>query len=775
MACAMLPMAATARAAEPPDRPPSGGGAARELLVEVELNGERQAPAIIAVDTDGRIAMLATDFAKLRFKAPPPAAIISRDGERAVLLGAIDGITFSLDERRSTLVITARPEVFEVTELSAEREPAPPLTPTPPGGFLNYDASVERSGGRTLAGGVFEAGVFGRYGVGLASALVRNDAANEFVRLDTAWVKDFPDRLATLRIGDSLSVPGAWGRSIRFGGIQFGTNFATQPYFVRFPLQAVSGEAVLPSTVDVIVNGVPTASRQVPAGPFRIDDVPTITGAGEIQVVVRDVLGREQVSVLPYYTPLALLRPGLQDYFLELGKVRQNFGIESNDYGRTVGSAGYRRGITRRFTAEVRGEFADDYEGSETGRHASAGLAGAYLVGDFGVANAAVAGSTSDQGSGGLYSVGFARQARVLTFAVQSTWTSPGFRQIGLLNGQPAPRNLTFASVGVYTGRTGTVSFGYGLRDERNDERRQTYTLSYSLSFGRWGSLFATATDTRSGASTSRAVFLTYTVPLGNLTSASLGWSRALTGGNSELVGTLQRSPPLGEGWGYLLQGTDTHRAYANAVAKTRYGDALAEVRYSNGDTAYRAGAAGALVSFGRSVYATRPVTSSFAVVEVPPFPNVRVYQDNQLIGRTAEDGTILLPTLRPYERNPIRIDQRDLPLTARVDALEVEAVPQFKSGVLVSFPVGREVGALLKVRRPNGQPPPAGAVARIVGRDGTFPVAPDGELYLTGLGETARVVVRWHDGQCELDVERLAGDEPVPDLGTRTCREPAR
>jgi len=56
---------------------------------------------------------------------------------------------------------------------------------------------------------------------------------------------------------------------VRFGGVQFGTNFSTQPMLVTTPLLAAHGEAVVPSTVDVFVNGRPVASESVPPGPFR--------------------------------------------------------------------------------------------------------------------------------------------------------------------------------------------------------------------------------------------------------------------------------------------------------------------------------------------------------------------------------------------------------------------------------------------------------------------------------------------------------------------------
>jgi outer membrane usher protein len=777
VALAALIASPQARGAEPPDPAPAVAGT-QELLVEIDVNGLRVGAAAIAIGAGRRVFVPEADYRRLRLRPPPTAAIVTLDGERAVALDAIAPVSYTLDERKLTLSVTAPPEAFEISDFDAARRAAPKLSPTAPGAFLNYDAAAERSGGFNRYGGLLELGVFGDYGVGLASAVARDDGTNrDVVRLETSWVKDFPERLATLRMGDAIGVPGAWGRAVRFGGVQFGTNFATQPYLVRFPLQTISGEAALPSTVDLLVNGVPTATQSVPSGPFRISDVPTITGAGEIRVVVRDVLGREQVTVLPYYTPQALLRQGLADYAVEAGKIRRNFGIESNDYGRAFGVGTYRYGFTDAFTAEARGEYVASGDGvaGSAGSAGTLGLGGAYLVGDFGVATAAAAASNSDRGTGALYSLGFFRQGRVVTFGAQTTLTTSRFTQLGLPENVPAPRNVTLASVGVNTGRTGSVAFGYGLADDRQEPRREIYTLSYSLSFGRWGSLFASASETRTDGGSTRALFLTYTIALGPLTSASVAWTRPGGGADPELVGTLQRSPPLGEGFGYLLQATDAGRGFANGTVKTRYGDAFAEARYGDGETAYRGGVVGSVVALGGSVFATRPMTSSFAVIEVPDFPNVRVYQDNQLVGRTSEAGTLLLPTLRPYEANPVRVDQRDLPLGARVDALEVQAVPGFRSGVLVKFPVGRSYGAVMKVERADGKPPPAGAAARIDDAGRPFIVAPDGELFLSGLTKAARIVVRWRDGACEFRLDAITGDDPLPDLGTRFCREPVQ
>ncbi len=85
---------------------------------------------------------------------------------------------------------------------------------------------------------------------------------HSFVRLETTLTHDFPSSLATLRLGDTISVPGSWADAVRFAGLQWGSNYGIRPDLVTTPLLAVTGTAVLPSTVDVFVNGKAVGSSQ---------------------------------------------------------------------------------------------------------------------------------------------------------------------------------------------------------------------------------------------------------------------------------------------------------------------------------------------------------------------------------------------------------------------------------------------------------------------------------------------------------------------------------
>src|SRR5204862_86830 len=96
---------------------------------------------------------------------------------------------------------------------------------------------------------------FNEYGVFTSSLLAPQlGSPRDWVRLDSTFAVDYPEKLTSLRLGDTLSRPGTWGRPIRLGGLQYGTNFNVQPGFIRQPVLEAAGSATLPSTVDLFVN-----------------------------------------------------------------------------------------------------------------------------------------------------------------------------------------------------------------------------------------------------------------------------------------------------------------------------------------------------------------------------------------------------------------------------------------------------------------------------------------------------------------------------------------
>lgn len=739
--------------------------APEELLLQVDVNRQQLNQTVVVLRSDKRLFVAREDLARWRLRVPEAAPLVHQ-GIEYYPLDALPAATFQLDESRQTLTVAAAPQAFTETRAALRgTTPSDPILPGP-GGFLNYAVSIADTEFETRRTGIFEAGVFSRYGV-LTSTLLASEleSTSSWVRLESTYTIDDPERRTSLRLGDSVTRPGAWGLPVRFGGVQYGTKFATQPGFIPFPLLSALGQAALPSTVDVFVNNALITRRSVPPGPFSVTDIPVVTGGGDMRVVVRDILGREQVFTQPFYGSTALLRRGVADYSFELGALRESFGLRSADYGEALAVGTYRRGLSDELTGELRGEGAESAS--------SAGVSLAARAGLIGVFNASLAASRSEHQTGGLAGAGFEHSAGPFSAALQTVHASRDFRQAGMLEGELARRRQSFANVGVQLGFLGSVSLTHARQDFYDREDLKVSTVAYNVPVPGVGQFGVSAIHS-SGASGGDALFATLAIPLGEATSASLGYerTRASAGGSDRAAAaSLQRSLPLGDGYGYRLRVRDED-LYGSYALRTRTGTyELEAARPEGGSTATRLTAAGAVGTVGGYAFLSRDITDSFGVVRVADFPEVRVLHDNQVIARTDSQGYAVLPRLRAYDRNPIAVDSRDLPFDASLGALRLHATPYYRSGVFVEFPVRRIRAATLRVVLEDGSDLPSGALARIEGRSEQSPVALRGQAYLEGLERDNRLAFTWRGQRCTIDVSYPPGDDPLPDLGTYVCK----
>ena len=743
----------------------------QELLLDVVMNGVKVADSTLVLrGADGSLFASSTDLQRWRIRAPQ-AGSVAHAGQSFAPLAGITGLQSRLDESRLRLEIEVPADALVTTVESAAAGLAPKPVRPGLGGFFNYNLFGQRFAGDTQASGLFEGGVFNAYGVGTVGFTASNTstdgstASNALVRLDANWRHDDPDQLTTLVVGDSINRPGSWGRAVRFGGVQYGTNFTTQPSLITFPLQAVSGVATVPSAVDVFVNNVPVGQRQVPPGPFSITNIPPVTGAGDVQLVVRDVLGREQVITQPFYASTQLLREGLVDFSYELGAVRENYGLASNDYGSWVGSATYRRGLTDRLTVEGR------VEGSADG--GAGGVEADWLVSDLAILSAGTVASQSNAGTGGLFLAGIEHHSRGFSVAARSFWATPDFRQVGMPTGQGPFVNQTAVSASYQAGQYGTFGVAYANQLFRGQEAQEVLSGTYSVAIGRLGFFNFSATRTL-GAMPGTTLFASITVPLGPLTSASVTAQRSHQAGSQDFNQasvSVQRNLPPGEGWGYRLFATNDRNAQASVSLQNNVGTYTVEAARFDGEDAVRANVTGGIGLVGGHPFLARTLTDSFGLVRVADYANVRVLQDNQEVGRTDADGYAVLPRLRDYDSNPVRIDLHDLPLDAKVEASRLVAVPYFRTGLLLDFPVKRVRGALLRLVLDSGEPLPAGALVTVDGGTEAFPVAYRGDVYVTGLMASSRLRATWRGQSCEIDVRYPETSDPLPDLGTYPCK----
>jgi outer membrane usher protein len=239
------------------------------------------------------------------------------------------------------------------------------------------------------------------------------------------------------------------------------------------------------------------------------------------------------------------------------------------------------------------------------------------------------------------------------------------------------------------------------------------------------------------------------------------------------------RTPGLDSTLGWrALAGTQDEKAHGEAglyymgSKGTLSGDFSTDVN----QTALRVGASGGVVAAAGSVFATRRLDQSFAIAQVDGYPDVGVGLGSTVLAKTDAGGTALIPNLWPYQNNSVRLDPKDLPISAEIDSIEQLAVPTWRGGVLVKFPVRGGRGALLRIVFDDGEPAPAGATVQIETDKEQFYVARHGEAFVTGLKDHDRVQLNWGGRRCAFDVDLppVSRDE-VPRVGPLSCKGIAR
>jgi outer membrane usher protein len=773
----------------------------REAVLELTVNGAPSGNDFVVLrDAGGALWLAESDFARLRLRVPRVSPHLT-DAKRYFPLAAVSGVKVSYDDARAAASITAPPAAFESTNVNFAGGQRPPLSHGASGAFLNYDISGQRGqySAANVASLYTELGVFSPAGVFTNTAVgMATQGTDTLVRLETTFTHDFPDSLQTLRFGDTISVPGSWGQAVRFGGLQWGSNYGIRPDLVTTPLLAASGAAVVPSTVEVFVNGKTVGVSEVPPGPFVVNQVPALTGSGEVNIVVRNALGQAQVISLPFYSAAVMLQPGLSLYDIDVGALRENFGLKSNDYGPLLGSATWRHGLTSTLTGEIhveamhQGPYAAGVDLAQAidhwavitadlavgGQPANSGLVvNPGLTATAGpVANAplppgpGLPGPFAQTASSGTYeALGIQHVEQRLSFVLQAQHASLGFRDIGDVGGMPQPTQRFLAQAGWNMGRMGSLQAAFVSEKNYNDVHQQVVGLTYQVSAGRGN--FSVSASRTTGDTQDNNLYLFYTLPLDSRrnTSTSVRYDSQQPEPKAALVQTLQRTLPLGAGDGYLLAaGTDG----SYNAEYTRRTDALtvdlAAARYLD-SSAQRLTVDGGLILLGGELRAIRTVYDSFAMVDVGGIPNMTVYFNNQPVGRTDDNGLALVPNVLSFQVNRVSIDPLQLPLDATTSDTQMQFVPPYRSGTIVHFPVKRVRPGVFKLRRMDGSVVPAGAVVRFLGEE--FPVGLEGLTYITNYDHGTTGEAHWTGGHCKFRLPAPPSDQPQPDMGIIACR----
>lgn len=739
------------------------------LYLDVTLN--RVATGHIAHfdQRDGALWVRASTLRALGFVIEPGAS-------DPMPLAALGDVVVDFDAERQHLSLTAPlARLALATQTLNAGSAETPRATSSPGAVLGYDLyATAGEGTRSLAATADLRAFADRAGVFETTAIMRGARADgggwrgDSARLDSNWQLAFPDSMLRLRVGDTVTDALDWTRATRLGGVSIGTDFGLQPYRVTTPLPAFFGSATLPSAVDLYVDGVRQYSGQVAPGPFQLNTMPVVNGAGSAQLVVTDALGRASTIDLSLYASRQLLARGLADWSVDLGWVRRNYGITSFDYGRDLlGIGSLRYGVSDRFTLEAHAEHAPGL--------ALGGVGGVWLLGSRGgVLSASLARSQAHGDGAGQVSVGYNWADRRFAFSVDSTRAQKGFRDAASAYGTAPPRATDRATFSVATEHAGSLGLNY-LRQAYEGEPTARYAgLFWSDTFG--GTLSLNIGFNQNLEHTSdRSVFANVTWSLASRRSVSASAQHRRDSDNL----AVQASQPVpgdgGFGWRVLAQGGDggNHGGAAEASWLGNRGaasigvSALGDSHYGYGD------ASGAFAFIGGHAFASRAIDDAFAVVSTDGIAGVPVQLENRTIGHTDEDGLLLVARLNAYQHNRLSIDPMQLPANMQVERVSADATPGDRAGTFVRFGMKQSRAAQVALVDAKGTPLAIGSRVRIEGRDGDAAlVGFDGVVYLEGLERSQRARVDGPAGACSVRIDVPDSKDVIAQLGPLRCVE---
>jgi outer membrane usher protein len=752
-----------------------------KLLLEVQINGH----------SIGKIGEFTLHYGKLMARPEElrdlgflvPSSIPPGHGG-LIPLSALPGVTLSIDLKNQVLNVTASDSALLPTMLlpnSAQGASGHRMIESGKGVTINDDIVGTFASGQNGASGSVNLQAFSPKGIVSSGWLFYGGATsggsgtNTAVRLDSTYTYADVNTLRRYSLGDFISSGLSWTRPVHIEGAQIRSDFSMRPDLVTFPMPVITGSAAVPSTVNVLANGNLVVASQINAGPFEIPQLPVVSGAGTITMMVTNALGQQVNVTQSFYASSTLLAPGLKTFSAEAGLVRREWGSVSNDYGKIAGSAIYRRGLTRKFT------FESSVEGTPGAGMAGAG--GVLQVGNIGVVNFAAAVSTGSEHSGTQFSAGAQRIGSVFSVGASAIIASSNCRDIAAMNGEPIPRKQLSANAGLTPRRLGSLGGAYVGIDQDSApspippgispaQHSHVFSANYSIQIHRV-SIYASEYKNIGGTGGGSGLQVGVTIPFGKRSSINVSGSSDGTG-----QAQAQQSAAVIGDWGYqaYLSAGNSEHEFGQMQYKSPVGLFTAGVDQNAGQTTLRLESQGALSFVDEGLFPSNTIYDSFAVVDTSPISHVRVYQENRVVGHTSSSGKLLVPDMRSFDLNHIRIEPTDIPLDATINDASREVRPQALSGVILKFPIHFSHAALLRLVDEAGNLLPLGSAASLRATGAVAPVGYDGDAYVEDLSLHNELTVEQPNGKrCTVvfDYQPLPGD--IPSIGPLRCLEKKR
>ena len=758
--------------AEAGDLPPPPSGmeavADAQLFLELVVNQMNTGRVVAVEQRHGQFFVPSSALQETGMKLPA-------DIGAEVGLDSLPGLHSEYDSNGQRLLIDVPPDWLP--EQFIGRREAYPRTPALSsfGALFNYDLYLnDTDDAGTYLAAWNEVRLFDSWGTLSNTGQYRRTMAgdslnaldNRYLRYDTTWRYSDDERLLTYEAGDLVSGALPWTSSVRMGGVQWSRDFAVRPDLVTYPLPQFAGEAAVPSSVDLFINGYKSSSADLQPGPYTLTNIPFINGAGEAVVVTTDALGRQVSTTVPFYVTSTLLQKGLSDFSVAAGTLRQDYGLRDFSYGPGATSGSMRYGLSDNFTVESHAEASDSL--------ALGGVGGNVRLGNFGVLNTAISQSRFEGDSGQQLSLGYQYSSQRYSFSWQRLQRRDRYADLTLVDSAytTLSKRSEQATLSLNLDDWGSLGAGYFDVRAADDSRTRLLNLTWSKPLWRNTSFYLSAN--REIGDSNWAVQAQLVIPFDLRGSLAISSERSNTGQTQQRV-NYSRAVPTEGGVGFNLgyaqgdgpayrQADVTWRLQAVQLQAGVYGNSDAETRWAD--------ASGSLVWMDRQVFAANRIDDAFVVVSTDGYADIPVRYENQQVGQTDRNGHLLVPWSSAYSRGKYEIDPLNLPANVRSPNVEQRIAVRRGSGYLLEFPLSRVIAASIVLVDAQQQNLPLGSGVVHLQSGTQTVVGWDGLVYLENLQSQNNLQVSLADGKtCQVQFAVDPKQDQIPLIGPLVCQ----
>ncbi|MCE7531413.1 fimbria/pilus outer membrane usher protein [Acinetobacter nosocomialis] len=761
-----------------------------QLFLNISINSNPSEDLFsVKQSKDGKLYIRSGDLKTLRVKMDEHIP-----DSQWVCINELKGIQFKYLENEQSLNLQVPASMLTgySVELSGQQTTSSGLLKMKPlnAAILNYSLYHTITNDESIFSGSAE-GIFNSALGNFSSGILYN-GSNEtsyshekWVRLESKWQYVDPEKVRIYTLGDFISNSSDWGSSVRLAGFQWSSAYTQRGDIVTSALPQFSGSAALPSTLDLYVNQQKIYSGLVPSGPFDIKQLPFISG-NEVTLVTTDATGQQSITKKPYYFSSKILAKGINEFSVDVGVPRYNYGLYSNDYDdATFASGAIRYGYSNSLT------LSGGVEASTDGLM-NLGTGFAKNLFGVGVINADVAASQYKDENGYSALVGLeGRISKNISFNTSYRKVFDNYfdlarvSQIRYLKDNQItsePQNyLSYSALADEIIRAGiNYNFyaGYGvyvgynqIKYSDNSYKLLSANLSGSLNKN-WGFYSSAYKDYENHKDYGIYFALRYTpsTRTNAITSVSSDSGRLTY---RQEVFVLSEPKINSFGWGgYVERDQDAHTNNASIYGSYRARAAYLTGRYNRiGDNDQVAlSATGSLVAAAGRIFAANEIGDGYAVV-TNAGPQSQIINGGINLGTTDKSGRFLIPSLMPYRENHIYLDPSYLPLNWNVKSTDQKTVVGYRQGTLVDFGAHQVVSGLVRIVDKNNTALLPGYSVRINGQQDAV-VGYDGEVFVPNLLRQNKLEVDLLDhGSCQVNFTYNSNQYSTKKLGPYICQ----